>query len=600
MNITPSSILEPVDQIGDHNVQMIISPESILSEEVFGDNGINQKLLDITSIASKEYFGNHEVVRKTRVVQSIAKVVRNQPPQYVQSDFPKFLDLLEKYYEFMESSGNALHLSKHLLEYQDADTSTDPFFSGLRKEVMSRLPKQLYVDPVNPNNKVNIKNVLKNIVHFYGAKGTEKSFEYLFRILLGVDVDFYYPRTDMLRCSDGKWIQNYSVRVTSPNNSTGTPFDFSNRVIRGLASQKEAFVEYVISFEIGFQTVYELYLNISSLTGDFFVGEDIISDEIPGVIANPVASVTSFTLYDRGQNYTEGSTVNSNFGLFGVQEFTGVVSTVNAQGNVLKVDVIDPGFNIPENAFETVDANDRTYGGVLTYSSDGDDELHVIPQVGTVIRYKGFYLNDDGKLSDAKYIQDSYFYQQFSYVLKVSESFETYKNFVLELLHPTGLKLFGQFVSENAVDLSPSVYGDTSYWSIKTQGFAEYEIPVEQDSEITLNIVLDGNVKPEFEVYQLQSLVKYQPGASYSEIDKLKFTYKPKGGNDEDRMNHLLNSSYWDSEYANYQIKDFFDLIVGDMWNDPGRQTKIQPEPTIKTATSPALIADYDMPSALP
>ena len=142
-----------------------------------------------------------------------------------------FLDFLEKYYEWMEINGNALHLSKNLKNYQDVDTTSLDFLHGLQKETMAKLPKELYVDPSDPNNRVSIQNTIKNIIRFYGAKGTERAYQYLFRLVLGTEVGFYYPRTDMLRPSDGKWIQNYTIRITVPTNSTGTGFDFLNQKI---------------------------------------------------------------------------------------------------------------------------------------------------------------------------------------------------------------------------------------------------------------------------------------------------------------------------------------------------------------------------------
>lgn len=54
------------------------------------------------------------------------------------------------------------------------------------------------------------------------------------------------------------------------------------------------------------------------------------------------------------------------------------------------------------------------------------------------------YLNHDGFLSDNKYIQDSYFYQDFSYVIKTSQTIERWRDIVKKLLHPSGFAFFGQ------------------------------------------------------------------------------------------------------------------------------------------------------------
>lgn len=61
------------------------------------------------------------------------------------------------------------------------------------------------------------------------------------------------------------------------------------------------------------------------------------------------------------------------------------------------------------------------------------------------------YLNHDGFLSDNKYIQDSYFYQDFSYVIKTSQTIERWRDIVKKLLHPAGFAFFGQI---NIVSIS--------------------------------------------------------------------------------------------------------------------------------------------------
>ena len=563
----------------NHVMVGVVKPSSISTASIVSSPKVNLQNLVPSSIASGEVHGSPTVIKQPRQIQSIAKIVKHRLPQYVQSDFPRFIDFLEKYYEWMEIRGNALGLSKDLPRLQDLDTTEDPFLHSLQKEVMSRFPKELYVDPANPNNRVKIQNAIKNIVQFYGAKGTERAYKYLFRLILGAEIDFYYPRVDMLRPSDGKWIQNYSVRVEMPTNSADTPFAFINKKIIGQNSQSSAFVEYAIKLEIGLNVVYELFLNRSSITGEFYPGEILYSDEAPNVFANPVTCVTGFKLFDKGSNYSIGTEIASNFQNFNIQDFKATVSTVNTLGNVTKVDIVSPGFKIPPTAFSEVKIGERTYNNILVYEPDGDNQLHIIPQVGTIIKYKGYFLNDDGKLSDAKFIQDSFYYQQFSYVIKVSESFDFYESFVKDLIHPSGLKLFGNFLSENFISSGAKVQNNLQ---ITWHNEVEYNDISFKPLDVELKLEVDPNIQPELDEYQLESLVRYRNGASLNSIDRFKFTYKPNGGNDEDRLLYSGNSNYWKTDFANYQIKDFFDIIVGDFWMKPWLRTKIQPEPILK------------------
>ena len=59
---------------------------------------------------------------------------------------------------------------------------------------------------------------------------------------------------------------------------------------------------------------------------------------------------------------------------------------------------------------------------------------------------KGLFTNADGFLSDKKFIQDSYYYQQFSYVLKTGKNIADWKNAFTRLVHPAGFKFFGEIV----------------------------------------------------------------------------------------------------------------------------------------------------------
>ena len=59
---------------------------------------------------------------------------------------------------------------------------------------------------------------------------------------------------------------------------------------------------------------------------------------------------------------------------------------------------------------------------------------------------KGLFTNADGFLSDKKFLQDSYYYQQFSYVLKTGKNVADWKNAFTRLVHPAGFKFFGEIV----------------------------------------------------------------------------------------------------------------------------------------------------------
>jgi len=77
--------------------------------------------------------------------------------------------------------------------------------------------------------------------------------------------------------------------------------------------------------------------------------------------------------------------------------------------------------------------------------------------LGPLTKYPGYYRNNDGFLDDAIFIQDSRYYQAYSYVLKIDERLESYKSIVKTLIHPSGLALFGEYDIRNEFDINVSL-----------------------------------------------------------------------------------------------------------------------------------------------
>ena len=73
-----------------------------------------------------------------------------------------------------------------------------------------------------------------------------------------------------------------------------------------------------------------------------------------------------------------------------------------------------------------------------------DNEL----QVGDVVQvYKrGVFENIDSFVSDKRFVQDSYFYQKFSYILKTGKNIDEWKNAFTRLIHPAGFIFFGEIL----------------------------------------------------------------------------------------------------------------------------------------------------------
>lgn len=85
---------------------------------------------------------------------------------------------------------------------------------------------------------------------------------------------------------------------------------------------------------------------------------------------------------------------------------------------------------------------------------------NVIANVTPLITKVGYFDSDLGKLnSSSQKITDSYYYQDFSYVIKSTRSLKEYRDNVYNTTHPTGFKLFGEVSVENDIDFDDTATG---------------------------------------------------------------------------------------------------------------------------------------------
>jgi hypothetical protein len=100
----------------------------------------------------------------------------------------------------------------------------------------------------------------------------------------------------------------------------------------------------------------------------------------------------------------------------------------------------------------------------LNLRSSGDGTAQAVATIITgVYTYPGRYLNDDGHLSSYNFIQDRDYYQKFSYVIKIKQSLEKYRAALKNLVHPAGMKVFGEYMYiEN--DISVPLRGSTEQY----------------------------------------------------------------------------------------------------------------------------------------
>lgn len=160
-------------------------------------------------------------------------LVNRQVPEFVREEYPLFISFLEAYYEYLETKqGSELNdlttKAKDLKDIADVDRSIDDFEDQFFNTYATLLPKDVQVDK---------EFLIKNVLPLYLAKGNEKAFKLLFRMLFNDEVDILLPKNNVLRASDGKWtVDNIlkvetDVRSVYTGNGSETTFILAQEVI---------------------------------------------------------------------------------------------------------------------------------------------------------------------------------------------------------------------------------------------------------------------------------------------------------------------------------------------------------------------------------
>ena len=192
-----------------------------------------------------------------------------------------------------------------------------------------------------------------------------------------------------------------------------------------------------------------------------------------------VGEIRDVTILDAGVHYTDTVTITgfTNFLCtdFSVADFvlnetvtggtsgaTGVFKEIDAVRNVIKLANVVGTFQAgPEKSGETITG----FVSSATAIIDSYKATSLSADHGTLGETSGRFLNEDGFLDErTKKIQDSYYYQDYSYVVKSSSSINTWRDKLLASVHPAGWAVFGQ------VDISTVVQSIANITSITGLG----------------------------------------------------------------------------------------------------------------------------------
>jgi hypothetical protein len=414
---------------------------------------------------------------------NLKNIVSKQIPEFAREDYPLFVAFVEAYYDYLGQQEK-----RDLTDIRDLDQTLDEYIQFFKKEL----------DVFGDNYEfINQRFLLRKVKQLFVSKGVESSYKFLIKLLFDKVAEVSYPWDSVLKASDGKWQQEMSVftRITAgdPNTLVGNRIDVlsTNLVIK-------VYVERVRYVE---ENIWEIFIN-KNYYGNIKVDYTVSFNGVTGTI---IPTTISYTIVKPGSGYKVGqlitgttiangkrmpqllkiTRVDENGGVLNIATIqfgynydtnfyllksndpvsTNSLLTINRDSvqqysilNDSKIDYYDDYGYVSSPDYAELDFADQTYAATFlqqfyeeSLSGQGPDPDYLLIRfdIGAVAKYQGHYNSNDGFLDDDIFIQDSYRWQKYSYVIRVNEKLDKYKSLIKSYIHPAGTALFGEYQIQN-------------------------------------------------------------------------------------------------------------------------------------------------------
>lgn len=290
-------------------------------------------------------------------IENISNLIESQFPSFYKEDGPKFIAFIKAYYEWLEENNKTNNVGRNLFSTRDIDLTASEWLDQFRKKYQYILPKGVAGDS---------RFLQKHILDLYRAKGSDAGLRLFFRLLYNEDIDVYVPSYDILKPSDGKWIERKYIEASYSENN----YLFENKLITGSQSGATAYVEsYVKNFVDG--GIIHLFF-LSDIRGTFLVGERIAYDGLDYNDAPKIqGSPTSITI--------TGTTPNNEVGDFlvpssgngtgvGLKTLTSVVRIAGSANGTIDFKIVNGGTGYTTSPTISITTGSNTSGTGATFT----------------------------------------------------------------------------------------------------------------------------------------------------------------------------------------------------------------------------------------
>lgn len=330
-------------------------------------------------------------------LDKIHKLVSNQFPSFYQDEGPEFVTFVEEYYKWLElnvstdrlitaaqyallseadqelwydidgtgkyyrfTGGFVVQTIRDLFNLRDVDTTTDTFLNQFILKYLNGVPKNILGDK---------RFLVKHILDVYRSKGSKEGVSLLFRLLFNESINIYVPSYDILKPSDGKWVERRYLEISY---SQSNP-DFHNKFIVGQTSEARAFVENYIKYQQPGVPVEVLF--ISNIEGSFVKGEKLLYENGEGNLSSVdtapfvLGSAKTFDVLFTSKDFEVGDILiaNSQASGAGLKAKVSSIRSAESSNGTISFRIINGGSGYTNNATVTISTGSNTTGSGATF-----------------------------------------------------------------------------------------------------------------------------------------------------------------------------------------------------------------------------------------
>lgn len=362
-------------------------------------------------------------------------------PESMQTSSQNLIAFIEKYYEYLNSVGLPSYEIGNITTEKDIDLTSLEYLNELQNLIAKNIPQSRVLDKLT---------LYKIIFRYYHTRGSEDSIHSFFKIFFNQIVEIFYPKDFLFDLSNGsgEWgeFDPFSLRsiTTNPNK-------------KYMRVKSEIEISPKINLK-GYDAKSPLLVHVKDnlWTQD---GDDVTKYNVPYILRTYQPEGYYRWVY----RYQDLIAISSNDDAW---PDTSTWSTINRdfayeEGGVL----------IPRDVnYEELNGDNRNLEFLSTISVTAVPERGIIneyvlslsdnliyklissnPTIWQTVQIDGKfwrYIDEKSTLSNRYVLQDSYYWQNYSYEIKSEVDSAEWLNQYFKFVHPSGLKLFTSLLLE--------------------------------------------------------------------------------------------------------------------------------------------------------